>query len=90
MARPVLPQIVSEDFADYETLMADMAEVPTPLTLPCILEIVPETPRLAAIKRTRGNPGAGDELARGGLSDRGAPGSGTDDKEKKKDGYNTR
>ena len=68
---------MSEDFADYETLMADMAEEPTPLTLPCILEIALETPRLAASKRTRGNPDAGDESARGGPPDRGASGSGT-------------
>ena len=44
MARHVLPQIMSETFAYYETLMADMAEDPTPLTLPCMPEIAPETP----------------------------------------------
>ena len=45
MARPVLPHILSEEFADYYSLMADMAEDPTPLTLPCISEIAPESPR---------------------------------------------
>jgi hypothetical protein len=59
MARLVLPQILSEDFADYETLMADMEEDPTPLTLPCIPEIAPDTPRSIAIKRTRGIPTQG-------------------------------
>ena len=77
MARHVLPQILSETFANYETLMADMEEDPTPLTLPCILEIVPETPRLAAIKRTRGYPDARDESAQGGPPYLGASGSGT-------------
>jgi hypothetical protein len=43
MARPVFPQILSEEFADYDTLMADMAEDPTPLTLPCIPEIAQES-----------------------------------------------
>ena len=77
MARPVLPQFLSEDFADNETLMADMAEDPTPLTLPCIQEIAPETPRSVANKRNRGNAAAGDETTRGGPSHRGASGSGT-------------
>ena len=36
MARPVLPQILSETFANYEAPMADMAKDPTPLTLPCM------------------------------------------------------
>jgi hypothetical protein len=44
IARPVLPHIISELFADYDTLMADMAEDPTPLTLPCIPEIAPNPP----------------------------------------------
>ena len=72
MARPVLPWIMYEDFADYETLMADMAEDPTPLTFPCIPEITPESPRSVAQKRTRGLPVAGDGTTRGGPPARGA------------------
>jgi hypothetical protein len=68
---------MSETFADYETLMANMEENPKPLTLPCILEMARESPRSAANKRNRGNPAAGDETTRGGPSYRGASGSGT-------------
>jgi hypothetical protein len=77
MARLVLPQILSENFADYETLMADMASDPTPLTLPSVPEIAPETLRSTANKRNKSNPAARDETARGGPSDRGTSGSGT-------------
>ncbi len=56
MAIPVLPQILLDEFVDYDILMADMAEDPTPLTLPCIPEIALESPRSAALKRTRGSP----------------------------------
>jgi len=55
--------------------MADMAEDPTPLTLPRIPEIAPESPRSTAQRRTRGNPAARDETARGGPSACGASGS---------------
>ncbi len=72
MARPVLPRIMFEDFADCDTLMADMAEDLTPLTLPCIPEIALESPRSASQKRTKGNPEARDDAARGGPPARGA------------------
>ena len=74
MARSVLPRIMSDEFADHDTLMADMAEDPTPLTLPCILEIAPESPRSAAQKRTRGNPASRNETSRGGPPARGESG----------------
>jgi hypothetical protein len=56
MARPVPPQILHEEFTDYETLLSDMAADPIPITLPCIPVIAPETPRSAANKRNRRNP----------------------------------
>ena len=65
MARLILPQILSENFADYETLMADMAEDPTPRTLPCMPEIASETPHSTAHKRSMGNPAAWDETTSG-------------------------
>ena len=77
MARPVSPQIISEEFTDYETLLADLAEDPMPITLPCIPIIAPETPRTSAFKRSRGNPVPEDEATRDGPADPGASGSGT-------------
>ena len=53
MAKPVRPPILTEVFADYDTLMADMAEDPTPITLPCIPEIAPAEIRPPANKRSR-------------------------------------
>ncbi len=79
MARPVSPKIFSEEFTDYETLLADLAEDPVPIILPCIQEIAPVDPRSPTNKRIRGNPATGDDTARGGPSDPGASRSGTGD-----------
>ena len=51
MARPVSPRILSEEFIDYENYLADLAEDPVPITLPCIGDIAPETLRSHANKR---------------------------------------
>ena len=72
MQKPTQPEIVDEEFPDYQKLLDDMATDPTPVTLRELPSLA-TTPTSSRLKRSRTLPTEGE----GEFEDTGASGSGT-------------